>query len=235
MVNLPRINILETMCALNRPTGNKSQTVRDSMTRLDTPNRLNSKLRILLVEDDAADAELIEQQLKDSGFSVSIIRVQSEPEFRHHLQAESPDVILSDHGLPAFSGFKALEITRADFPKKPFIFVSGSNDQGMVADMYEKGATDYVFKRDLGDLKAAVLKALEEAIEKQPSVSAESSPDLPGLSAPVASVPGAPGKLHFCPRCWEALDELGQAVLMESYCTSRPEVSVSRKICARCT
>jgi CheY-like chemotaxis protein len=229
MVSQAIINILETMCALNRLSEQES-------SRAATPsasNRLKSKLRVLLVEDDAADAELIEQQLKDSGFSFSLVRVQNEGDFRQHLKAETPDVILSDHGLPSFSGFKALEITRADFPKKPFIFVSGSNDQGMVADMYEQGATDYVFKRDLGDLKAAVLRALDEAFEKQSTNSAD-SPQLEKLPAPMVSLAGATGKLQFCPRCWQATDELGQAVLMESYCTSRPEVLVERRICAQC-
>ncbi|HEX5222813.1 MAG TPA: response regulator [Verrucomicrobiae bacterium] len=194
---------------------------------------MKSKLRILLVEDDAADAELIERQLKDSGFSFSLVRVQNENDFRHHLK-EAPDVILSDHGLPSFSGFKALEITRMDFPKKPFIFVSGSNDQGMVADMYEQGATDYVFKRDLGDLKAAVLRALDEVIEKQPTHPADPPHPEKSPAPPPVSTAGARGKLRFCPRCWQATDEFGQAVLMESYCTSRPEVVVERQICAQC-
>jgi len=230
MVNRPAVNILETMCALNRLI---EQGPGRSLSSAAT-DRLKSKLHILLVEDDAADAELIEQQLKGSGFSFALTRVQTEGDFRDQLRAGQPDVILSDHGLPSFSGFKALKITRADFPKLPFIFVSGSNDQGMVADMYEQGATDYVFKRDLGDLKAAVLRALDEVIEKQSPDTIESLPGLQELPSPVVSVAGARGKLQFCPRCWQALDELGQPVLMESYCTSRPEVSVMRQVCARC-
>lgn len=230
MVNQSGANILETMCALNRLMEQESGRISAPVS----VKHLKSKLRILLVEDDAADAELIEQQLKSSGFSFSLVRVQTEFDFRHHLQVESPDVILSDHGLPSFSGFKALEITRADFPEKPFIFVSGSNDQGMVADMYEQGATDYVFKRDLGDLKAAVLRALDEVIEKQPMDSAEGSLRLKELPSPLESIANAAGKLQFCPRCWQAVDELGQAVLMESYCASHPEVAVERRVCARC-
>lgn len=195
---------------------------------------VKSKLRILLVEDDAADAELIEHQLMDSGFAFALTRVETEGEFRHELQVQSPDVVLSDHGLPSFSGFKALEITRAEFPKLPFIFVSGSNDQGMVADMYEQGATDYVFKRDLGDLKSALLKALDEAIEKESPNQPEHSLNSPEIPPNVASVAATRGTLRFCPRCWQAIDEFGQPVLMESYCTSRPEVAVVREVCPRC-
>ena len=234
MVNAAAVNILETMCALNRLT--EQEPSRNSARRQSSAH-VKSKLRILLVEDDAADAELIEHQLESSGFAFALTRVQTENDFRNQLQSESPDVILSDHGLPSFSGFKALEITRAEFPKLPFIFVSGSNDQGMVADMYEQGATDYVFKRDLGDLKAAVLRALEEVVEKQPAKNCADGPSVVRESeslAATASALAVSGKLSFCPRCWQACDELGQATLIESYCSSRPEITVVRQVCSRC-
>jgi len=222
------------MCALNRLIESKPGRISDRRLPSD---RVKSKLRILLVEDDAADAELIEHQLESAGFAFALTRVQTEGEFRDQLQAGQPDVILSDHGLPSFSGFKALEITRTDFPKLPFIFVSGSNDQGMVADMYEQGATDYVFKRDLGDLEGAVLRALDEVAEKQPAVDRdELLPEAGEPELPVATASQSPEstELHFCPRCWQAHDGLGQPVLIESYCASRPEVTVLRQVCARC-
>ena len=153
---------------------------------------MQPKLRILLVEDDVVDAELVAHELEASGFSFSLTRVQTEADFRRELEKGLPDLILSDHGLPSFSGFKALEITREVSPELPFIFVSGSNDQGMVADMYVDGATDYVFKRDLGDLKAAVLRALNPQAEGQPSPTGsetatagpESKPPFPTSSLP---------------------------------------------------
>src|SRR6266498_2625979 len=124
---------------------------------------MKTNLRILLLEDDATDAELIAQGLKSSGFSFRLARIETESDLRRELERDTPDLILSDHGLPSFDGFKALEIVRETRPTLPFIFVSGSNDQGMVAKMYEEGATDYVFKHDLGDLKTAVHDALESA------------------------------------------------------------------------
>src|SRR5688572_5360282 len=108
---------------------------------------MKTKLRILLLEDDAADADLIEHELESAGLAFHLARIQTEAELRHELDSEEPDLILSDHGLPTFDGFAALEIVRETRPELPFIFVSGSNDQGMVARMYEQGATDYVFKR----------------------------------------------------------------------------------------
>src|ERR1041385_3736298 len=149
---------------------------------------MQPKLRILLVEDDVADAELVAHELEASGFSFSLTRVQTEADFRRELEKGLPDVILSDHGLPSFSGFKALEITRAASPDLPFIFVSGSNDQGMVADMDVDGATDYGFKRDLGDLKSAVLRALNPQAEMQlPPTGSETTTTGPESEPPFST------------------------------------------------
>lgn len=204
---------------------------------------MKTKLRILLVEDDVADAELIVHQLQCAGFAFFLTRVQTETEFRRKLEAELPDLILSDHGLPSFSGFAALEIARTEYPTLPFIFVSGSNDQGMVAHMHDAGATDYVFKRDLGDLKDAILEALElppeppaQRVETQSrSTQRELKLRLPPPPAnPPAFIPTV-GQLHFCPQCLKARDEIGRIVTMENYCAHRAEILVLRQVCSDCS
>jgi CheY-like chemotaxis protein len=205
---------------------------------------MKTKLQILLLEDSVADAELIAHELERAGFSFSMTRVQTEKDFCHELETVPPDLILSDHGLPSFDGFKALEIVRESLPQLPFIFVSGSNDQGMVVEMYEQGATDYVFKRDIGDLKTAIHNALEPSFKVLPPpepqktipFSAQSELKLQfsieSLAPPVFSP--TVGHLHFCPRCCRARDETNRIVLMEDYCRNRVEVVIARQICAEC-
>lgn len=203
---------------------------------------MKTKLRILLVEDSAADAELIVHQLQRIGFPFFLTRVQTEADFRRELETELPDLILSDHGLPSFSGFAALEIARTEYPALPFIFVSGSNDQGMVAHMHDAGATDYVFKRDLGDLRGAILEALELPAEAPvPPSAPQSRPTQPELKLQLPPPPANPpaflptiGQLHFCPRCLKARDEIGRIVAMENYCTNRAEILVLRQVCENC-
>lgn len=203
---------------------------------------MKTKLRILLVEDDVADAELIVHQLQRAGFSFFLTRVQTEADFRRELETELPDLILSDHGLPSFSGFAALEIARTEYPTLPFIFVSGSNDQGMVAHMHEAGATDYVFKRDLGDLRGAILEALdlpaEPPVQRGKTQSRSTQPELklqlpPAPANSPAFLPTI-GQLHFCPRCLKARDEIGRVVTMENYCANRAEILVLRQVCDNC-
>jgi two-component sensor histidine kinase len=73
---------------------------------------LKQKLRILMVEDEAGDAQLAEQVLRQGGFDFAFKRVDSETAFVKELKNFHPSVILSDHGLCAFDGFSALAIAR---------------------------------------------------------------------------------------------------------------------------
>src|ERR1043165_521273 len=134
------------------------------------------------------------------------------------METERPGLILSDHGLPSFSGFEALEIVRRRCPELPFIFVSGSNDPGLVAEMYEEGATDYVFKRDLGDLKSVVLRVLQPPSEvAPPQTEPEMIPPPQDLNLPPTDTAEVwpvlspiTGHLLFCPKCRQARDATGR-------------------------
>jgi CheY-like chemotaxis protein len=184
------------------------------------------KLRILLVEDNNADAELIAHELESSGFDFHLERIQSENELRRELEATQPDLILSDHGLPSFDGFKALDIVRNTAPELPFIFVSGSNDQGMVARMYDAGATDYVFKKDINDLAPAVREALNSP---PPAPPPQEVPRTEPLPTEVAFA-----RLRLCPSCLRAQDEQGTTVEFLDYFRSHHELVVLHELCAAC-
>lgn len=195
-------------------------------------------LHILLLEDDAADADLIADQLEASGLSFNLARIQTEAELRRELESAAPDLVLSDHGLPTFDGFTALEIVRELCPELPFIFVSGSNDQGMVARMYEQGATDYVFKRDLEDLSPAVASAMDLL-----PMPAETDPDSPQRELKLHLPPPPPsqafialpiGHLSFCPKCLQARDETDRPVEIERYFGSHSEITTFRQLCREC-
>jgi len=185
---------------------------------------VSAKLRILLLEDNDTDVEVIRHQLKMGGFDFQLSRVQSEAEFDREMEAAEPDLVLSDHGLPAFDGFKALEIVRARNPELPFIFVSGSNDQGMVARMHEAGATDYVFKNDISDLPLVV----RDALNSKPQVGS------PSVSNHPQAVALAFTRLRLCPACLRAIDENGNGVDFLEYFRGHREIVVLHELCATC-
>ena len=119
------------------------------------------KLRILVVEDVATDAELQEQELRRSGLEFTSRRVETRPEFIAAMGEFRPDLILADYRMPAFNGMEALALTFELAPRTPFIIVTGSVNEETAAECIKAGAWDYVLKGHLGRLSAAVGSALE--------------------------------------------------------------------------
>jgi signal transduction histidine kinase len=132
--------------------------------------KMESPLRILHLEDDRHDAELIRATLETGGITCDIIYVQGRADFMATLLHGDIDLILSDFSLPAFDGMSALKVAHARWPATPFIFVSGTLGEERAIDSLQRGATDYVLKQRLTRLVPAVRRALQEVtvrIERQ--------------------------------------------------------------------
>ncbi len=132
----------------------------------DSPSIQNAvQLRILLLEDCRLDAELIQTALADGGLDAECVRVDTRAAFLASLRQGGWDIILSDYSLPSFDGMSALELTRAEFPNLPFIFVSGAIGDERAIETLKCGATDYVLKDRLQRLVPAVRRSLKETAE----------------------------------------------------------------------
>lgn len=123
-------------------------------------------LRVLIVEDDAADADLAIRELGAGGIECVPVRVASEGSFRAALSTFAPHVIISDFSIPGFDGLAALDIAAREAPDVPFIFVSGSLGEERAIEALHHGAVDYVLKSNPGRLVPAVKRALRDAIER---------------------------------------------------------------------
>ncbi|PLZ95690.1 hybrid sensor histidine kinase/response regulator [Fischerella thermalis CCMEE 5268] len=124
-------------------------------------------MRILLLEDSWADAELIGTTLKKSINDCDFVRVETRTDFIKALKTETLDLILADYALPSFDGFSALELARAICPEVPFIIISGILGEERAIETLKSGATDYVLKQRLERLVPAVKRALREAEERK--------------------------------------------------------------------
>ncbi len=131
------------------------------------------ELRILMLEDVAADAELIERELRKGGVVFASKRVETKEDFQKELRDFMPDIILADYSLPTFSGLSALLIVKKESPDVPFILVSGAVGDELAVRMLKEGATDYVLKSNLSRLVPAVNRALKEAEEHDERKKAE--------------------------------------------------------------
>jgi CheY-like chemotaxis protein len=113
---------------------------------------VTSPLRILLLEDNSTDAELIQELLKTDGLFFEITRVQTRLEFEAALSNVAIDLILADYQLPSFDGLSALKLAQGTRPDLPFIFVSGTLGEEVAIEALKIGATDYVLKTSLSRL-----------------------------------------------------------------------------------
>jgi PAS domain S-box-containing protein len=127
---------------------------------------VTSALRILLLEDDARDAELIQELLEADDFFYDLTRVQTRSEFLAALENTGIDLILADYKLPSFDGLSALNLALSARPDVPFIFVSGALGEDTAIEALKIGATDYVLKTRLSRLMPSVQRALREARER---------------------------------------------------------------------
>jgi PAS domain S-box-containing protein len=132
-----------------------------------------SPLRVLLLEDDPTDAELVRAVLEADRFVCEATRVQTSSDFIEVLESVEFDLILADYQLPSFDGVAALKLALAARPDLPFIFVSGTLGEEVAIEALKLGATDYVLKSGLSRLVPSVERALREARERSQRKRAE--------------------------------------------------------------
>jgi DNA-binding NtrC family response regulator len=122
--------------------------------------------RILILEDEAWDAELAQRLLTSAGLRLTAVVVETKASFIEQLAAFRPDVILSDYHLPGFSGQEALKIAQELHPDIPFIIWSGVLGDEAAVELIKQGATDYVLKDRPARLPSVILRALAEVEQR---------------------------------------------------------------------
>jgi signal transduction histidine kinase len=127
---------------------------------------MKAEIDILLLEDSAEDAELIEHALRHWDAAFKVEHVGTKRDFVHRIERRVPDLILADFSLPTIDGYTALAIAQKKCPDVPFVFVSGTLGEETAIETLKKGATDYVLKHRLGRLVPSVQRALREARER---------------------------------------------------------------------
>ncbi len=115
-------------------------------------------LRVLHIEDSREDSELIQNLLRREGINCEVRRVETRPTLFDALQNDTFDLILADCKLPNFSGLHALEIAHALKPEIPFVFVSGTIGEETAIESLRNGATDYVLKDRLSQIRVPAVR-----------------------------------------------------------------------------
>jgi PAS domain S-box-containing protein len=134
---------------------------------------MHSALRVLHLEDNAADTELVQARLEAEGIPSLLTRVENAQDFLAALRKGDVDLVLADYTLPAFDGISALMLAQRHAADVPFIFVSGTLGEEVAVEALKLGATDYILKTRLVRLAPSIKRALRNTEEKKERERAE--------------------------------------------------------------
>lgn len=121
---------------------------------------MDNSIRLLLVEDNPDEAELLTLELRSAGFQLDWTRVDNADDLRRELTQGAWDMIISDFSMPKFDGLRAFGLAQELRRDVPFIFVSGALGEERAVQAIRAGARDYIVKTRLELLPAIVRREL---------------------------------------------------------------------------
>ncbi len=145
------------------------------------------KIRILILEDNESDLDLVLYELKKLKTEKEISICKNKEEFRKFLNEKQPDIVLSDFNLPDINGEEALLILREKDTEIPFILVSGTIGEEKAVDLMRNDANDFIMKDKLRKLVPTIEREIKE-YENRKKASKEHS-ELLKLTAAVNQSP----------------------------------------------
>jgi CheY-like chemotaxis protein len=186
---------------------------------------MSEGLRILIVEDNPADADLIREMLPQAGplnFQVESAERLSGALAR--LERKGIGLVLLDLGLPDSRGLSTFHALRQAAPGIPVIVLSGNDDQELATNAVRDGAQDYLVKGRIGgDL---LVRAIRYALERERLVSE--------LREALSQVKTLSGLLPICAGCKKIRDDKGYWSQVESYITGHSEATFTHSLCPDC-
>jgi len=130
-------------------------------------------MKILILEDNKSDADLLQRSLNKAGLNYSAQVVDTRENYENALDNFKPDIILADYQLPSFDGVTAFHIKQEKYPHLPFIILSGTIGEEKAVGLIKEGLTDYALKDKLFSVPDKIKRALREAEENQKKLLAE--------------------------------------------------------------
>jgi CheY-like chemotaxis protein len=190
---------------------------------------------ILVIEDDAADYELVQHALRKGGLAFTSKRVEASDELFRELGEHPPDLVLSDHGLREADSLTLLALIRHRLPDVPFVLVTGGMREEDMAEAFARGADDCIYKHRLPELATAVHRALQmgglrrrlrEAEQERDRLRAELAKAREGAGA-------EPRILTLCAAC-KRMREGTEWPRLETYFRRHYGIEFTHGMCPQC-
>ena len=154
--------IIETTKVPDAVTDRVNSQIRAPEPEANSTIKASHQLRVLLVEDNPADGELMLHALRQGGFDSQFEVVQTPEEFRVRIRKNQYGIILADYRLPGWNGMETVAILQQEGLDIPVVLVSGALGELKAVECIKQGAADYVLKDNLTRLPQSVRRAIEE-------------------------------------------------------------------------
>ncbi len=126
------------------------------------PENFPDKLKVLLLEDNPADVEFVQRELRKGGIDYEMVVADKEDEFVEGLKKLDPDIVLSDHALPQFNSMEAYRLAKKFKPSVSFMLVTGTVSEEFAVECMKAGVDDYILKSSLTRLVPSVKNILSK-------------------------------------------------------------------------
>jgi len=129
---------------------------------------INDDIKILMLEDNPNDFELIILELDKADFNYTYKHAEGGESFEEYLNHFTPDIVLSDYSIPGYDIFKAMDALKNHNIDSPFILVTGAlGDENAVDLIVKKGVDDYILKDNLARLNPAIYREYQNSITQK--------------------------------------------------------------------
>lgn len=128
-----------------------------------------NKINVLIIDDEPNEAILTVRRLERGGREVHWARVETESGMRAALSDSPWDIVLSDHVMPQFDAFSALNLLHEMDISIPFVIVSGRIGEETAVELMRAGAVHYVSKDNISRINTVVNHVLSDSHEHQVS------------------------------------------------------------------
>ncbi len=119
------------------------------------------KIKILILEDDENDIDLIRYELEKISSETVFLITRNKIEYINSLTKNEPDIVLSDYNLPDIDGEEVLSLLRKRNSDTPFILVSGTIGEEKAVDLMRNGANDFIVKNNLKKLLPTIEREIK--------------------------------------------------------------------------
>ena len=124
---------------------------------------MNQPVRILLLESDGLQAQLILDAIGQGNLECAVHQTRSEADMLGELAQARPDAIVCGLAMQPWGGPAALALAHAQCPEVPFIFIAAADAEGAAVETLQQGAADYLLSDRLARLPEALRRAIERA------------------------------------------------------------------------